>query len=140
MAEVIEYLSRAVKDGASDLFIVAGGQVSEKLGKRLVPISEEKVFPRETNMLISQLFAHGNRDMGHFEASGDDDFSFSVPGLARFRVNVYRQRGSMAAVVRVVAFDIPNHLDLNIPAGVLDLADVKSGMILVTGTAGSGKF
>ncbi|MBO5034685.1 MAG: PilT/PilU family type 4a pilus ATPase [Oscillospiraceae bacterium] len=139
MAELMDYLKRAVQDGASDLFIVAGGPVSEKLGKHLMPISEEKVFPRETTKLISELFACSERPMDHFQATGDDDFSFSVPGLARFRVNVYRQRGSWAAVVRVVAFDIPNYLDLNIPKAVLDLADVQHGMILVTGTAGSGK-
>ncbi|MDE6108287.1 MAG: PilT/PilU family type 4a pilus ATPase, partial [Oscillospiraceae bacterium] len=59
--------------------------------------------------------------------------------LARFRVNAYYQRGSMAAVVRVVAFDIPSYLELNIPKEVMDLTDVQHGMILVTGTAGSGK-
>ena len=70
---------------------------------------------------------------------GDDDFSFAVPGLARFRVNTYRQRGSLAAVVRVVAFNIPNWQELNIPEQVINLANQTSGMILVTGTAGSGK-
>ena len=71
--------------------------------------------------------------------TGDDDFSFSLAGLARFRVNVYRQRGSMAAVIRVVAFDIPDWKDLSIPEQVMDLAGVTHGMVLVTGTAGSGK-
>ena len=70
---------------------------------------------------------------------GDDDFSFAVPGLARFRVNAYRQRGSLAAVVRVVAFDIPDWRALHIPEQVMNLADVTQGMVLVTGTAGSGK-
>ena len=74
-----------------------------------------------------------------FLERGDDDFSFSVPGLARFRVNVYRQRGSMAAVIRVVAFDIPNWMDLSIPEEVMKLSELSHGMVLVTGTAGSGK-
>ena len=71
------------------------------------------------------------RHMSHFEHRGDDDFSFAVPGVARFRANAYRQRGSMAAVIRVVAFDIPEE--------VMKLSEVTSGLVLVTGTAGSGK-
>ena len=77
--------------------------------------------------------------MDTFLACGDDDFSFAVPGLARFRVNAYRQRGSMAAVIRLVSFDIPDWQKIGIPADVMDLADTESGLILVTGTAGSGK-
>ncbi len=139
MANLLDYLKRAVEDGASDLFIVAGGPISEKLDKRLKAISAEKVFPRETNMLISELFAQADRSMDDFLRRGDDDFSFAVPGLSRFRVNAYRQRGSLAAVIRVVAFDIPNYLGLNIPNEIMDLANVQHGMVLVTGTAGSGK-
>ena len=59
--------------------------------------------------------------------------------MARFRVNAYRQRGSLAAVVRLVAFDIPDYRALRIPEQVMDLADLAHGMVLVTGTAGSGK-
>ena len=77
--------------------------------------------------------------MTAFLATGDDDFSFSLPGLARFRVNAYRQRNSMAAVVRVVSFDIPDWKDIHIIPQVMDVADITHGMILFTGTAGSGK-
>ena len=139
MADLLEYLKRAVNDGASDLFIVAGGPVSEKLDKRLCPISEEKVFPQQTEELVTGLYRQAGRPMDRFTRDGDDDFSFSVPGLARFRVNTYRQRGSMAAVVRVVAFSIPDWRALHIPEQVISLADETHGMILVTGTAGSGK-
>ena len=106
MAEVLEYLKRVVVDCASDLFIVAGGPVSEKLDKRMVPISADRVFPAETEQLIMAIYELANRSPDHYLAHGDDDFSFSVRGLARFRVNAYRQRGSLAAVVRVVLFDI----------------------------------
>lgn len=139
MAELLDYLSSAVKDHASDLFIVAGGPVSEKLEKRVCPIGREKLMPRDTQRLVTDLYAQAARPMDQYLNRGDDDFSFSVPGLARFRVNAYRQRGSMAAVVRVVAFGIPDWKELGIPEQVMDLADATSGMILVTGTAGSGK-
>ena len=139
MAELTEYLNRAVGDRASDLFIVAGGPVCAKQEKRMVPISEDRVFPRDTEELIREIYTLANRAIDRFIKQGDDDFSFSVAGLARFRVNVYRQRGSMAAVIRVVSFDIPNWNDLSIPEQVMDLAKVQHGMVLVTGTAGSGK-
>lgn len=139
MAEVLDYLKQAVDRQASDLFIVAGGPVCVKLEKKLQPVSGEKVFPQQTEELVTELYRLANRPMDVFMREGDDDFSFSVAGLARFRVNTYRQRGSMAAVVRVVAFSIPDWQSLHIPPQVMDLADVSHGMILVTGTAGSGK-
>ena len=139
MAALTEYLDRAVQDGASDLFIVAGGPVSEKLDGQIRPVSPEKVLPPQTRELISGLYALADRSMEDYLRRGDDDFSFAVPGLARFRVNAYRQRGSLAAVVRVVAFEIPDWRSLHIPEQVMDLADVAHGMVLVTGTAGSGK-
>lgn len=80
-----------------------------------------------------------HKDRWNSCSRGDDDFSFSVAGLARFRVNAYRQRGSLAAVVRVVAFGIPDYSEMGIPRRVIELADATHGMILVTGTAGSGK-
>ena len=139
MRELLDYLEQAVAEQASDLFIVAGGPVSEKVEGHLRPISGEKVFPAETERLIRGLYDMADRSMDAYRATGDDDFSFAVPGLARFRVNAYRQRGSLAAVVRLVAFDIPDYRALRIPEQVMDLADLAHGMVLVTGTAGSGK-
>ena len=139
MRELLDYLEQAVAEQASDLFIVAGGPVCEKVEGRLRPISGEKVFPAETERLIMGLYDMADRSMDAYRATGDDDFSFAVPGMARFRVNAYRQRGSLAAVVRLVAFDIPDYRALRIPEQVMDLADLAHGMVLVTGTAGSGK-
>lgn len=139
MAELMEYLKRAVADQASDLFLVAGGPVSVKLDGRIQPIGTERLLPPNTKQLISEIYGMANRSMDTYVERGDDDFSFAVPGLARFRVNAYRQRSSMAAVVRVVSFDIPDWKRIRIPEQVMNLADTSHGMILVTGTAGSGK-
>ena len=139
MAELLDYLQRAVTDGASDLFLIAGGCVSEKVEGRICAISEEKVLPPETERLITGIYEMAGRDMGRYQTTGDDDFSFAVPGLARFRVNAYRQRGFLAAVVRVVSFSIPDWKSLHIPENVMNLADTPHGMVLITGTAGSGK-
>ena len=134
--ELVEYLKQAVADRASDLFIVAGGVVSEKVEGRLRPIGTERVFPPETEHLISEIYKLANRPMDRYQAAGDDDFSFAVPGLARFRVNAYRQRGSMAAVVRVVSFEIPDWKSMGIPETVMDLADAGHGMVLASCAAG----
>ena len=137
--EIVDYLRKAVESGASDLFVVAGGTVSCKVKGQILGVSEQKIFPDETERLIKDLYVQADRDISRYIESGDDDFSFAVGGLARFRVNAYRQRGSMAAVVRVVAFNIPDYREMHIPEQVIDLAEVDHGMVLVTGTAGSGK-
>lgn len=139
MATLMDFLKRAVEDQASDLFIVSGAPVSEKLEGRICPIASDKVLPPQSKELLTEMYSMANRSMDEFLHAGDDDFSFSVPGLARFRVNTYMQRGSMAAVIRVVSFDIPDYHTLGIPEEVMKLAESDYGMILVTGTAGSGK-
>jgi len=139
MAEITEYLRRAVEDGASDLFIVAGSTVNQRIRRHLKPIGEEKLLPPDTEQLIKDLYKLAARQMDMFSERGDDDFSFAIAGLARFRVSTYRQRGSLAAVIRIVSFNIPDYKEFGIPDSVMELANVGSGLILFTGTAGSGK-
>ncbi len=139
MAEMIDYLRKAVEDGASDIFVVAGGAVSYRLNGRLLPMDENRVMPPDTEGLITSLYGMANRPMEGYLERGDDDFSFAVSGLARFRVSCYKQRGSLAAVIRVVAFSIPDWKEYGIPEAVMALAEVNHGLILCTGTAGSGK-
>ena len=137
--QVLEYLKKAVEDKASDLFILAGSPVIEKKDGHIVAVTEKQLLPEETKQLIAEIYGMAGREMLRYEETGDDDFSFAVSGLARFRVNAYRQRGSLAAVIRIVAFEIPDWRGLNIPEEVMKLADVADGMVLVTGTAGCGK-
>lgn len=136
MEQWMEYLKTAVEHQASDVFFVAGKPACEKRENHLQPMSQTRLMPADTQDLISGLYRAADRPQPEVQ---DDDFSFSVPGLARFRVNVYRQRGSMAAVIRVVSFDIPDWQHVGIPEEVMGLADLTSGLVLVTGTAGSGK-
>ncbi|MBQ9931986.1 MAG: PilT/PilU family type 4a pilus ATPase [Firmicutes bacterium] len=139
MAALIDHLTRAAQEGASDLFIIPGAPVSIKIDGKITSIEDEKVMPASGESLIREIYGLANREIEPFLKTGDDDFSCSVPGLARFRVNAYKQRGSFAAVIRVVSFDIPYWEDVHIPRAVMDLAGVTDGMILFTGTAGSGK-
>lgn len=139
MAELMTYLKQSVEERASDIFFIAGAPASRKKEGRIAPLDDEKLFPPQTEDLIRDLYVLAGRDIEGYLLRGDDDFSFAVPGLSRFRVNAYRQRGSMAAVIRVVAFSIPDWKSLHIPEGVMELANVDHGMVLITGTAGSGK-
>lgn len=139
MLDWMELLRNAVAHQASDVFFVAGKPACEKLEGHLHQLSEERLLPQDTERILEGIYREANRDISSFLQKGDDDFSFAIPGLARFRVNTYRQRGSMAAVIRLVSFDIPDWQAFHLPPQVMTLADITSGMVLVTGTAGSGK-
>jgi twitching motility protein PilT len=139
MAELMEYLANCVHMGASDLFIVPGGQISYKLDGCLKSMGEERLTADGSREMLNCLYALAKRDMGQLQNTWDDDFSFAVPGLARFRVSAYRQRGSLAAVIRMVAFDIPDWEKLHIPKQVMELSQLSSGMVLISGIAGCGK-
>lgn len=139
MTDWMEYLKTAVDHEASDVFFVAGKAPCEKLEGHIRTMSDGRLMPGDTEQIITEIYQTAGRSMEHYLTCGDDDFSFAVPGLARFRVNTYRQRGSMGAVIRLVSFDIPDWQAWGIPAEVMALAEQTSGMILVTGTAGSGK-
>lgn len=139
MTDWMDILRQAVADQASDVFFVAGKAPCEKAEGHIRPLSDQRLMPDDTERIIREIYQAAGRSMEQYLRLGDDDYSFAISSLARFRVNTYRQRGSMAAVIRVVSFDIPDWQAIGIPKAVMDLADVQSGMVLVTGTAGSGK-
>lgn len=138
--ELEQILKAAVDKKASDVFIVAGLPISFKIAGEIIPQSQERMMPEHTESLVCSIYEHvEGRDFGLFYAQGDDDFSFSVADIGRFRVNTYRQRGSLAAVIRVVMFGLPDPVALGIPDVVMELHKKTKGMVLVTGPAGSGK-
>lgn len=139
MADVIQYLQKAVAIGASDILMLAGMPVSMRVSGEIIAEDEPRVMPDAAETLVEGLYALAGRGMDHYREFGDDDFPLSVSGLSRFRVSTYRQRGSAAAVVRVVHFDIPDYQALHIPDEVMRIADKKHGLVLVTGPTGCGK-
>lgn len=139
MTSVTEYLKSAIEKKASDVFIIAGSPVSFRLEGELVHADEERISVEQSEMLINEIYGLSKRQSTIYAQRGDDDFSFALPGLARFRVNAYRQRGSMAAVIRIVAFDIPDYRDMSIPEQIMKVAQYRRGMVIFTGTAGVGK-
>ena len=136
---VLEILHRAIELDAADIFLVAGLPVTFKCGGKQVRAQEDVLRPDAIAVLVDEIYTVGRRDRANLERGADDDFSFAVPQLGRFRVNVFRQRGSLAAVLRVIKFGLPDPQKLGIPESVLSLADNKKGLVLITGSAGTGK-
>ena len=140
--KVKAFLELATQKKASDIFIIAGRPLSVKIDGKLCTLDgfEERLMPPETDEFIRIIYklAH-DRNIEPMLETGDDDFSMAIPGLSRFRVNTYRQRGSLAAVIRIIAFNLPDPQDLHIPPAVMEAADLTKGMVLITGPAGSGK-
>lgn len=132
-------LKRAVEHEASDIFVLAGVPVALKIRGALRPLDDEKMLPDGTRALIEHIYALANRPIDRLLHVGDDDFSFAISGLSRFRVSTYKQRGSLAAVIRVISFGIPDYRDINIPEGVMEITGRTKGLVLVTGPAGGGK-
>jgi twitching motility protein PilT len=105
----------------------------------LLPMEGEDAFtPNDTERVLREMLTSGER-LSEFAKDGEIDFSYTVGGLARFRVNAYRQRGSISIALRVVPFGIKSIEELMLPEVVMRLADEPRGIILVTGTTGSGK-
>lgn len=137
--DIYEILETAVNNDVSDIFLVAGLPVTFKTGGRQERLSGEMMMPEGIWQLIDEIYTVSKRDRTNLEERIDDDFSFALSRLGRFRVNVFRQRGTVAAVIRVIKFGLPDPAQLGIPEGVLSLADNKKGLVLITGSAGTGK-
>ena len=137
---ITEILQKAVAEKASDIFIVAGLPVSLRKNGIICRLDETRLLPPDTEELISQIYSMaGNRELAIVSDGGDDDFSFAVPGLSRFRVSAYKQRNALSAVIRIITFDLPDYSELGIPDTIINMGNGSGGMILVTGPAGSGK-
>ena len=135
-----EILKEMSDKKASDVFIVAGLPITYRKNVMIEDYGTQNLTPTETKSLLEEIYHLANdRDINNVIDDGDDDFSFAIPGTARFRVSAYMQRGSLSAVLRVIAFELPDYHSLNIPKEIIDLGNDSSGMVLVTGPAGSGK-
>ncbi|MGB4984366.1 MAG: PilT/PilU family type 4a pilus ATPase [Erysipelotrichaceae bacterium] len=138
--EIIKILSEGVIKDASDIFIVAGQPVSYRIDNVIIENDDHKTQPEESKKLVEQLFTiANNRTKKLMDETGSDDFSFSINSLSRFRVSTYFQRGSYAAVIRIIQFELPQPKDIGISDNVLKLANEHNGLVLVVGPAGNGK-
>lgn len=138
MTQMQKLLKQAVAEKASDIFITAGAPPVLKINGDLIRTSEEKLTMETAAHLVQSLFIK-EADWKKYLNESELDFSISLQNVGRFRVAAYTQRGSMAAVIRVLRFDDLNLEELNIPNQILDFYKYNRGLVLVTGTAGSGK-
>ena len=133
-------LQQAVSENASDVFIVAGRPVSFRKNGVIYTINDERLLPPDTEAMLTEIYKLADdRDLAAFENRGDDDFSFAIPGISRFRVCAYRQRSALSAVIRIITFQLPDPRELGIPEQIIRLGNMENGMALITGPSGCGK-
>ncbi|MDO9556204.1 MAG: PilT/PilU family type 4a pilus ATPase [Coriobacteriia bacterium] len=135
---VDDLLRLMVERGGSDLHVAVGSPPGIRQRGELLPIENIPVLtPRDTQEMILGLLSEEQRK--RFETELELDFAYSIPGLSRFRANVFQQRNSMGAVFRVIPIKIPTLEDLGLPKVCRFLAERPRGLVLVTGPTGSGK-
>ena len=122
---------------ASDVHITVGVPPKVRANGRLVAMDFPVLTPEDTKAIAVDIM--NPQQLAAFEERGEYDMSLTIPEFGRYRVNVYKQRGSVALALRLVGMRIPNPEDLGIPQSVVDLYERKRGLILVTGPTGSGK-
>lgn len=132
-----ELLITAKENKASDVHITVGLPPKMRINGILVDMDYPRLLPPDTEAVISTMMS--DKRLQQFEELGEIDFSYSIPQIGRYRVNVFHQRGSMAASIRLVSTKIPLPEELGIPKSVVDLYQKKRGLVLVTGPTGSGK-
>lgn len=128
---------KAIELGASDIHITVGSPIIARISNKLVPLSDYKLSPDDTDKIVTSILT--KEQMERFLEEGEFDFSFSLAGKGRFRVNVFKQRGSYGMAFRIVPRIIPTLEQLRLPSIIEGLTHHKRGLILVTGPTGSGK-
>lgn len=136
MVDLDELLRFAIHVGASDLHVKVGSRPRVRIDGRLEETEFTPVGPSDTERIAFTIMPKHRAD--EFIANSETDFAYAVPGLGRFRVNVFRQRGSVGMVFRRVVPGIPSFEELGLPMMVRKLAEENNGMVIVSGPAGSG--
>ena len=132
-----ELLTIAKEKKASDVHMTVGLPPRIRINGELVDLDYPKMTPADCEELILSIMDERQKEL--FKDRGELDFSFSSPNVGRYRVNVFRQRGSVACAMRVVGTVIPKPESLGVPKSVIELYAKKRGLVLVTGPTGSGK-
>ena len=128
-----------VENEGSDLHVKVPAPPMSRIHGELAPIpGAEALGPEDTETALRQILTD-ERLLAEFESEGEVDFSYAIPGLSRFRVNAFRQRGNISIALRAIPFQVRTIDDLALPPAIRDLADQPRGIVLLTGTTGSGK-
>ncbi|MEW6635549.1 MAG: type IV pilus twitching motility protein PilT [Actinomycetota bacterium] len=136
--KIEELASRLVEEGGSDLHLKVGSPPAMRVRGLLMRLEEyRELTSGDTEAMLREILPQNLA--AEFEREGEADFSYAVAGVGRFRVNAFRQRGSVSIVMRFIPFGVPRFEDLGLPEVIRRLAFEERGIILVTGTTGSGK-
>ncbi|TMC25673.1 MAG: type IV pilus twitching motility protein PilT [Chloroflexi bacterium] len=131
------YLQILLEQSASDLILTAGAPPTMRQDGALAPIARDPLRPDQIEQMARELLSPER--WARFQAEGDLDFSFNWRGQARFRINAFKQRGSVGLALRLIPYQIPNFDQLGVPTIVRGLTRLGQGLILITGPTGSGK-
>lgn len=137
MITLHQLLKAAVKQGASDLHIVAGSPPVLRVESRIVRVKSSDLNADQTRQICYSILTDAQKS--RFEATKELDFSFGIKSMARFRANLFFQRGAVSGVFRRIPMDIPDVESLNLPRTVVETVNYPAGLVLVTGPTGSGK-
>src|SRR5438876_9060106 len=137
MATLPELLKTMVEMDGSDLHIATNSPPQIRVHGHLNRLQMPEMQPAETKTLVYSVLTDAQKK--RFEETFELDFSFGIRGLARFRCNVFNQRGAVAAVYRLIPEQIKGFNELGLPAVIANLAERPRGLVLVTGPTGSGK-
>src|SRR5947208_15317333 len=137
MATLLELLTKTVEMNGSDLHIATAATTQVRVHGHLQRLPGTEMTPAETKHLVYSVLTDSQKK--RFEESLELDFSFGIKGLARFRGNVFNQRGAVGAVFRMIPYEIRSFDSLGLPPVVAKLCEKPRGLILVTGPTGSGK-
>jgi len=141
MFDLHEALAYVVQQEGSDLHVKVPARPMARFRGQLEPLPQyaDPLAPADTERVLRQMLAEHSDKMAAFDSHNEIDFSYTVDGLARFRVNAFRQRGSVSIVARVIPFTVKTIDELGLPVAIESIADEERGLILLTGTTGSGK-
>ncbi len=137
MANLQKVLTYAVKKGASDIHLTVGSPPAIRLDGSIRFIDTEDLEPADTIAFAEEIM--NEEQWAQFKVQGDADLAYGISGLGRFRVNVLHQRGSVGIVMRHVKGKVLAFEELNLPASMTTIAGLNRGLVLITGTTGSGK-
>lgn len=137
LQKFVEILTEAKKLNSSDIHLAPASPVMLRVDGALIPLEGMAFKPFEIDELLEVMLEESQLD--ELEEMGEIDFAYSVPGFSRLRLNVFRQRGTYAMALRILSFEVPDAEQIGLPQSVIDLADKKRGLVLVTGATGSGK-
>lgn len=138
MPTINDILKKAKEAGASDVHITVGIPPKMRVNGNLITMEEyPRMLPADTLEVLLSIMSETQREK--FEERGEYDMSFSIPEMGRYRVNAYKQRGSVALAFRLVETNVKSAKELGVPDSVIDLYQRKRGLVLVTGPTGSGK-